>query len=50
MWWNWVKIDYGLRIGFPRNIELTLERAKHNIVARRQFALSETLVTLRVRV
>jgi hypothetical protein len=34
----------------PRNIDLTLERAKHNIVAPRKLDLAETLVTLRVRI
>jgi hypothetical protein len=50
MWWNWGKLDYGLRIGFPRNIDITVERAKHNIVAPRKLDLGETLVTLRIRV
>lgn len=50
MWWNWTKIDYGVRIGLPRNIDLTFERAKHNIVAPRKLDLGETLVTLRIRI
>ena len=50
MWWNWVKIDYGVRIGFARNVDLTIERAKHNVVAPVPLDMDETLVTLRIRV
>ncbi len=50
VWWNWIKIDYGVRIGFARNFDLTVERAKHNIVAPRKLDLGETLATLRVRI
>jgi hypothetical protein len=50
MWWNWVKIDYGVRIAFARNVDLTVEHAKHNVVAPIKLNLGETLATLRVRV
>jgi hypothetical protein len=50
VWWNWVKIDYGLRVGFTRNIDVTIEETRHNIVAPRRLKMAETLVTLRVRV
>ena len=50
VWWNWVKIDYGVRIGFAKNIDLTAERTKHNIAIPFKLNLGETLVTLRVRV
>lgn len=54
MWWNWAKFDYGVRIAFARSIDLTIERAKHNVIlppaAHRRLNLGETLVTLRVRV
>jgi hypothetical protein len=50
MWWNWVKIDYGVRIGFAHNVDVTVERARHNIVVPLKLDESETLVTLRVRV
>lgn len=50
VWWNWVKIDLGVRIGFTHNIDVTIERAKHNVEAPRKLNLSETLVTVRVRV
>lgn len=50
IWWNWVKIDYGVRIAFAKGVDLTIEHAKHNIVAPRKLNLSETLATLRIRV
>jgi hypothetical protein len=50
MWWNWVKVDYGVRIGLPHNSDLTVERAKHYIVAPRELHPDETLITLRLRI
>ena len=50
VWWNWVKIDYGVRVNLIKSVDLTIERAKHNIAAPRRLNLSETLVTLRVRI
>jgi hypothetical protein len=50
VWWPWTKIDYGVRIGFARNIDLTVERAKHNIGAPRKLNVGETLATLRIRI
>jgi hypothetical protein len=49
-WWDWTKLDLGVRIFFRRNIDLTLERALHDIDAPREVSLDETLLTLRVRV
>lgn len=50
IWWPWTKIDAGVRVGFAHNIDVTIERARHNVGAPRKLDLSETLVTLRVRV
>jgi hypothetical protein len=50
IWWNWVKIDYGVRIALVKGTDVTIEHAKHNVVAPLKLNLSETLVTLRVRV
>jgi hypothetical protein len=50
IWWNWVKLDYGLRIALPHDSDLTVERARHNVASPRKLDMSETLVTLRVRV
>jgi hypothetical protein len=50
IWWPWTKIDAGVRIGFVRNTDLTIEHAKHNIGAPRKLNVGETLATLRVRI
>ena len=51
MWWNWVKIDYGVRIGFAKHTDVTIEHAKHVIVVPGvRLRPDETLVTLRIRV
>ncbi len=50
LWWPWTKIDYGVRVGFARNIDITAERAKHNVGAPRKLDMTETLVTLRIRI
>ena len=50
VWWPWAKIDYGVRIGFVRNIDVTIERTKHLVGSPRKLNMAETLVTLRVRV
>lgn len=49
MWWNWIKVDYGVRMTLTRTIDLTVERARHNIAAPVKLDLGETLATLRVR-
>ncbi|HXG57427.1 MAG TPA: hypothetical protein VNL91_00190 [Thermoanaerobaculia bacterium] len=50
VWWNWKKLDYGVRIAFAKNADLTIERSRHSISAPGKPAPHETLVTLRVRV
>jgi predicted metal-dependent RNase len=51
MWWNWVKIDYGVRVGLAKHTDLTIEHAKHIIVVPVvHLHPDETLVTLRVRI
>jgi len=50
IWWNWVKIDYGVRIGLPYNSDVTVEHAKHIVASPRKIHPDETLVTLRIRV
>jgi len=49
-WWPWTKIDYGFRAGLGHGVDITAERAKHNIGAPRKINENETLVTLRVKV
>jgi hypothetical protein len=50
IWWNWTKIDAGIRIGFAKNVDLTIERAKNNIGAPKKIHPDETLATVRVRI
>lgn len=50
IWWNWIKFDYGVRIGLTKYSDITVERAKHNVTAPRKLNLDETLVTWRIRV
>jgi hypothetical protein len=50
IWWNWIKLDYGVRIGLPRGSDVTVEHARHNIASPRKIHPDETLVTLRIRI
>ena len=52
VWWNWTKIDYGVRIAFARSIDLTVERTRNNIANPPPVKLhrAETLATLRIRI
>lgn len=50
IWWPWTKIDLGVRIGFAHGLDVTLERAKHNVGSPVKLDMDETLVTLRFRV
>ncbi len=52
VWWNWTKWDAGVRITFARNIDLTIERTRHNIANPPPVKLNraETLATVRIRV
>lgn len=49
VWWDWTKIDAGVRVAFTHNIDLTIERAIHDVEAPRDLDIDETLVTLRWR-
>ncbi len=49
-WWNWTKIDAGVRIGLGHGVDLTIEHAKHDVHSPRPVHPDESLVTLRVRV
>lgn len=50
IWWNWTKVDAGVRVGLPRNLDLTVEATRHNVGFPAKLHLRETLVTLRWRV
>jgi hypothetical protein len=49
IWWQWSKIDGGVRVGFTRGVDVTLEHTTHNIGAPRKLHLRETLMTVRWR-
>jgi hypothetical protein len=49
VWWDWTKFDYGVRLGIIDGTDLTVERSKHNVGSPTPLDLTETLVTLRVR-
>jgi hypothetical protein len=50
VWWNWTKIDLGVRIGFAKHVDLTIEHAKNNIGAPKKIHPDETLATVRIRI
>jgi hypothetical protein len=50
IWWNWTKIDAGIRIGFAKNVDVTIERARNNIGAPKKIHPDETLATVRIRI
>ncbi len=46
--WNWIKYDFGARVGIVRGLDLTAEYARHDATTRRGFVHpDEWLVTLR---
>lgn len=49
LWWDWEKLDIGVRIGFAHNVDLTIERSTHEVEAPRELDLDETLATIRWR-
>lgn len=50
VWWNWEKVDAGVRIGLKRNIDVTVEYTKHHVASRFALHLREWLATVRWRV
>jgi hypothetical protein len=46
--WDWSKLDVGLRITIIRKLDLTLEYAFHDITASRDIKHDEALATLRM--
>ena len=48
MSWNWIKYDFGFRVGIVRGLDLTAEYARHDATTRRGFVHpDEWLVTVR---
>lgn len=49
MGWDWRKFDFGIRVGIIRDVDLTAEHSRHDMItAKGTFHPDETLVTLRV--
>ncbi|HVT43753.1 MAG TPA: hypothetical protein VMT00_05135 [Thermoanaerobaculia bacterium] len=49
VWWDWIKIDAGIRIGILDSLDVTIEYAHHDVDSPVKLELDETLVTLRLR-
>ena len=50
IWWDWSKIDAGVRVGLPKGFDVTAEYTVHDVESRRPLELKEILVTVRWRV
>jgi len=49
IWWNWAKYDAGVRVGFKRGLDVTVEYTRHHVASRFPLNLREALVTVRWR-
>ena len=49
VWWDWRKLDYGVRIGLPHGLDVTAEYTQHEVLSRFPLELKEALVTVRWR-
>ena len=50
IWWNWDKVDGGVRVGLERGVDVTMEYTQHHIESRFPLKQREALVTVRWRV
>jgi hypothetical protein len=50
VWWDWQKLDLGVRVGLPKGFDVTAEYTTHDIESRFPLELKEWLVTVRWRV
>jgi hypothetical protein len=50
VWWDWRKLDAGVRVGLPHGLDVTAEYTTHDITSRFPLELKEWLVTVRWRV
>lgn len=50
VWWDWTKLDAGIRVGLPRGFDATFEYTTHDVASRFKLNLREALVTVRWRV
>ena len=49
IWWNWDKVDGGVRIALSRGVDVTVEYTQHHVESRLPLKLREGLVTVRWR-
>jgi len=50
IWWDWDKVDGGVRIGLKRGIDVTVEYTQHHVDSRTPLKLREVLGTVRWRI
>lgn len=50
VWWDWAKLDAGVRVGLPKGFDVTAEYTVHDVESRFPLELREVLVTVRWRV
>ena len=50
VWWDWRKLDAGIRVGLPHGLDVTGEYTTHEVESRFPLELKEWLVTVRWRV
>ena len=49
IWWDWDKVDGGVRIELERGLDVTVEYTQHHVESRFPLKLREALVTVRWR-
>jgi len=49
IWWDWTKVDGGVRVGLKRGLDVTAEYTQHDVDSRFPLKLRETLITVRWR-
>lgn len=49
-WWDWAKIDAGIRVGLRHGLDVTAEYTTHEVRSRFPLDLEEVLVTVRWRI
>lgn len=50
IWWNWDKVDGGVRVGLKRGFDVTVEYTQHHIASRFPLKQREVLGTVRWRI
>ena len=47
IWWDWDKVDGGVRVGLKHGLDVTVEYTQHHVDSRFPLHLKEALVTVR---